>query len=346
MPTIAFVLSPLFQVVDLSAATAFQLANTAYGKAHYTVSFVSEAGGDVVSDAGITVGSAPLTNTAYDTVFLIGGVPPERASDAHISLLRQSLSTARRLAASGTATLLLAETGILDGRRATTHWTYLEMLKQYPSVAVDPDSIFVRDGEIWTSAGMTAALDLALALIEDDLGTTIAKEIAKQVLLFYRRPGGQSQISTLLEMEPRTDRIRRVLGHARKNLRGDLSVEELADVAHLSPRQFSRLFREETGQSPAKAIEVMRIEAARSLLKEGRLPLETIAQDVGFIDRDRMCKAFVRQLGQTPTELRDPPRATIGRSNSNRPAANQLQRSCAVPLHRPASEIGLERRAR
>ncbi|GGF85903.1 transcriptional regulator [Azorhizobium oxalatiphilum] len=306
MRSIAFVLSPHFQIIDLNAVMAFQLANSLTQVGHYAVSFLSEVGGDVSSTFGIVVNSEPIGTQGHDTLFLIGAPQPLPMSEQLMRLLSTAATSTRRIAAASTAAFQLAEIGLLDGRKATTHWAHVETFKAgYPAVLVEPDRIFVRDGDIWTSAGMSAALDLALALIEDDLGREISCEIAKQLVLYYRRPGAQSQISTLLDLEPQTDRIKRTLIYARRNLQNDLSVEELAEVAHLSPRQFSRLFRSETGQSPAKAVESLRIEAARIMLQEGRLPLETVARHVGFTDRDRMCRAFVRATGQTPSHLKD-----------------------------------------
>ena len=145
---------------------------------------------------------------------------------------------------------------------------------------------------------------MTLALVEDDLGVEVARSVARRLVVYHRRPGGQSQFSTLLELEPRSDRIRRALIHAREHLTNPLTVDELAEAARLSPRQFSRLFREETGQSPAKAVERLRIETARSLLEEGRLSMDEVAREAGFADRDRMRRAFLRAYGQPPQSLR------------------------------------------
>lgn len=304
--SIGVVLSSGFRVVDLTAVMAFQLANQIAGEDEYSVTFVSEQGGVVQSSLGIGVTADRLRNQEYDTILLIGSAEPQSTSPNTVNILRRAQAYSRRIAASSTATFQLAEAGLLDGRRATTHWTYAAELQQrYPSVHVQPDRIFVTDGNIWTSAGMSAVLDLALALIEEDLGPRVSHEVAKLLVLFYQRPGGQTQISTLLALEPQTDRIRRVLAYARANLCNNLSVEELAEVAHLSPRQFSRVFRHETGMSPAKAIESMRIEAAQTLLRENRLPLDTVARSVGFTDRSKMRRAFVRTGGQLPRTLRE-----------------------------------------
>ena len=211
----------------------------------------------------------------------------------------------RRVAGVCTGAFALAEAGLLDGRAATTHWAHARRLQQlHPAVRVDEDRIFIADGPIWTSAGMTAGIDMTLALVEDDLGVEVARSVARRLVVYHRRPGGQSQFSTLLELEPRSDRIRRALIHAREHLTNPLTVDELAEAARLSPRQFSRLFREETGQSPAKAVERLRIETARSLLEEGRLSMDEVAREAGFADRDRMRRAFLRAYGQPPQSLR------------------------------------------
>jgi transcriptional regulator GlxA family with amidase domain len=169
---------------------------------------------------------------------------------------------------------------------------------------VQPDRIFINDGPVWTSAGMTAGIDLVLALVEEDMGVETARFIARKLVVYHRRAGGQSQYSALLELEPKSDRIQKTLVHARANLREALSVEELAGVAHLSPRQFSRAFKAETGQSPAHAVENLRVEAARALIDEGNLALGVVARETGFGDPERMRRAFVRTLGQPPQSVR------------------------------------------
>lgn len=151
---------------------------------------------------------------------------------------------------------------------------------------------------------MSAGIDLTLALVEADHGSKIARSIARRLVVYHRRHGGQSQFSALLDLEPRSDRVRKALVYAKENLRNALTVEELAERAHISPRQFSRLFRAETGQSPAKAVEQLRIEAAKALLQEGRHSMDIVARDTGFHDRDRMRRAFIRSIGQAPQSLR------------------------------------------
>ena len=167
------------------------------------------------------------------------------------------------------------------------------------------DRIFVADGPIWTSAGMTAGIDLALGLVERDMGKDIARATARTMVVHHRRAGGQSQHSAMLELDAKSDRVQTALAYARKNLREPLTVEKLAEAACLSPRQFGRVFKAETGQSPAKAIENLRLEAARFMLEQGRLPVEEIAQETGFGDRERMRRSFLRTFGQTPQAVRN-----------------------------------------
>jgi transcriptional regulator GlxA family with amidase domain len=222
-----------------------------------------------------------------------------------IDFLRSATDTSRRVTATCTGAFVLAAAGLLEGKRATTHWQYAPALRQrYPRVRVEEDRIFIQDGLIWTSAGMTAVIDLALALVEEDLGRDVSRAVARQLVVYHRRPGGQSQHSTLLELEPKSDRVQSALSFAKRHLREDLSVERLATVAHLSPRQFSRVFRMETGKSPAKAVEQLRIEAARLMLEDGRHSLEDVVRETGFQNRERLRRACLRGLGQPPQAIR------------------------------------------
>src|SRR6202043_617543 len=203
--------------------------------------------------------------------------------------MRQALTRCRRVAATCTGAFVLAEAGLLDGRRATTHWNRArELQARFPNVKVEEDRIFIVDGPVWTSAGMTAGIDLALALIEQDLGTDMARAVARKLVVYHRRAGGQSQFSALLQLEPKSDRIQSALAYAKGHLASPLTVRQLAEAAHLSPRQFSRAFHAETGQSPAKAIENLRLEAARLMMEQSGHPIEGIARQTGFADRDRM----------------------------------------------------------
>jgi transcriptional regulator GlxA family with amidase domain len=201
---------------------------------------------------------------------------------------------------------------MLDGRRATTHWHRARELRtRFPKVKVEEDRIFIIDGPVWTSAGMTAGIDLALAMIEKDLGADVARAVARQLVVYHRRGGGQSQFSALLELDPKSDRIQSALTYAKRHLASPLTVRQLAEAAHLSPRQFSRAFHAETGQSPAKAVENLRVEAARLMMEQSRHSIDAIARQTGFADRDRMRRAFLRAFGQPPQVIRRNARAVV-----------------------------------
>src|SRR5258708_8520189 len=211
------------------------------------------------------------------------------------------MNSAARVAAICTGTFHLAQAGLLDGRRVTTHWAFARQMKAaYPKVAVEEDRIFIHDGQVGTAGGMSAGTDLALAMIETDLGSDVARMVAKKLVLFHRRAGGQLQHSEFLELEGKSDRIQNALVFAKNNLRSELSVEQLAEAANLSPRQFSRAFLKETGKSPAKAVDALRVDAARALMEQGRLSVDVGAPETGFADRDRMRRAFLRTFGQPP----------------------------------------------
>ena len=232
-----------------------------------------------------------------------------------MAFFREAVSRTRRLAAICVGSFILAEAGVLDGRRVTTHWAYAqELQRRFPKVRVEMDRIFIADGPVWTSAGMTAGIDMALGLIERDVGEDIARATARMMVVHHRRAGGQSQHSAMLELDAKSDqKFQNALAFARKNLRYPLAVEQLAEAARLSPRQFSRVFRTETGQSPTKAIENLALEAARLMLERSRLPIEEIARETGFGDRERMRRSFLRTYGQTPQAIRNAshPLATI-----------------------------------
>lgn len=316
MRDIGVVLFPDFQVMNLGGLTAFELANMTTGHEVYRTSFLSERGGPIRTSIGLTMDTEPFGERTFDTLIVVGTLDVRPSSLGLVREVRRAGGSARRVTATCTGAFVLAEAGLLDGRRATTHWAHARQLQRlYPKVKVDDDRIFVSDGNVWTSAGMTAGIDLTLALVEDDLGPEMAKGIAKKLVVYYRRSGGQSQFSELLELQPKSDRIQVALSYARENLRKDLSVDELADAARLSPRQFSRVFRQETGQSPAKAVEHLRLEAARAMMEEGRLPIDMVAQETGFADRERMRRSFIRAFGQPPQVIRR--NARTGRLTSN-----------------------------
>jgi transcriptional regulator GlxA family with amidase domain len=309
---IAFFVFPDFQLLDLSGPlAAFQAVGETATEA-YRLSVVSEHGGEVTSSSGIGVTTRVACADGLNTLVVVGGrgVHSSTSSPTAIALLTSLAGTARRVAGVCTGAFLLAAAGLLDGRRATTHWRFARRLQAaYPAIRVDADRIFVKDGSVWSSAGITAGIDLALALIEEDLGAAIAKAVAREMVVYYRRPGGQSQFSTLLDLTPPSARINRALRFARDHLSEPLPVERLAEAARLSLRQFGRAFVAETGQTPAKAVERLRAETARPLVEDTNEPLEAIARATGFSDPERMRQGFIRTFGQPPQALRRAARA-------------------------------------
>ncbi|CAG2127983.1 GlxA family transcriptional regulator [Cupriavidus plantarum] len=303
MRRIGLILEHDFQLIALSALSVFDLANAELGEEGYRISILSPQGGLVRSTIRLGIETEPL-ETIPDTLIVAGANAPATTPDIVKASLSRAAGLSKRIAAFSTGTFALAEAGLLDGRTATTHWLYARLLQErFPGVRVDEDRIFVRDGQIWTSAGMSAAIDLALALVEDDHGAAIALNVARRLVVYHRRTGCQPQLSALLELKPRSDRVRLALTYAKEHLRSPLTVEELADAARLSPRQFSRVFREETGLSPAKAVEMLRLEAAKAMLESGRYSMDLIARDTGFFDRDRMRRAFLRAYGEPPKSV-------------------------------------------
>jgi transcriptional regulator GlxA family with amidase domain len=313
MISVAFVVFEGFQSMALAAMPVFEYANFSAGEALYDVRVISEDGRTLRASGGLSVGTEAFDERVFDTVIVVGGdAILEQAPEGVLDYLRASAQTARRTASICSGAFVMAQAGLLEGRRATTHWAYARQLQErFPSIKVEADRIYVIDGSIWTSAGMTAGIDLALAMVEKDHGAELARSVAQKLVMYHRRAGGQSQHSALLELEPKSDRIQTVLGYAREHLAETLSVEQLADVASLSPRQFSRAFRAETGQSPAKAIENLRLEAARQMLERGRLTLDQIAQETGFSDPRRMREAFLRAFGQPPQVIRRNARSEV-----------------------------------
>jgi len=310
MKRIAYLLVPDFQVMLFAGLSAFEIANQPVPTPHYDIRLISEAGGNIKSSLGYSVSTDPFDDTPYDTIIVGGSLHIEQASPTLLDFLRNAVATSRRVAAMCTGAFHLAQAGLLDGRRVTTHWAFARQLKAaHPKVMLEEDLIFINDGQIWTSGGMSAGTDLALAMIEKDLGSDAARIVAKKLVLFHRRAGGQLQHSEFLELEGKTDRIQHALAYAKSHLRSELTVEQLAEAANLSQRQFSRAFLKETGRSPAKAVEALRVEAARALVEQGRLSVDVVARETGFADRDRMRRAFLRAYGQPPQVIQRASRA-------------------------------------
>ena len=307
--TIGIFVFPNFQLLDASGPiAAFELPARDAAPAPYRLRLLSVAAGPVASSSGVVVMTEAAADCGrLDTLIVAGGLGTrdrELRPDM-LALIRTLAGSARRVTSVCTGAFLLAAAGLLDGRRATTHWQRAASLaRRFPLVRVEPDRIFVRDGNVWTSAGITAGIDLALALIADDLGEAAAKRTAPQLVVYHRRPAGQSQFSALLELDRPDGRFTTLLGWARERLHEAMPVERLADRAAMSPRHFARAFTAETGVTPAKAIERLRLEAARAQVEGGSEPIDRVATVTGFGDPERMRRAFIRAFGQPPQALR------------------------------------------
>lgn len=291
---------------------AFSDARFPDGRPAYRVVLASDRGGLVTSDTGVRLDTVALEKVPSDSVdtLLISGSDLSSlpvGTDSFRDALSPYLRSPRRLGSICTGAFVLAKLGALDGHDVTTHWAYCARLaREYPSVVVRPDAIFVVSGRIWTSAGVSAGIDLALAMIEADLGHVTALNVARGMVLFLKRPGGQSQFSVELRRQMHDERGRFDELHAwiRANLEADLSVPALAEAARMSPRNFARVYRRETGQSPARAIEQIRIEAAVRLLESTDDPIKTVADRTGFGDDERMRRAFMKAYGVSPQDYR------------------------------------------
>jgi transcriptional regulator GlxA family with amidase domain len=303
---IGFYVFPGHALLDLAGPlSTFTLLDQIGRPGRYDTVVLSKSGGPIPSHEGVDVMSAPSPDSPIDTLVVVGGPGVFGLDEPDFSAVRRYAETARRTASVCTGAFLLAGAGFLHGRRATTHWMHAPRLAQeYPSVHVEADRIYVRDGPIWSSAGITAGIDLALALVEDDFGADIARAIARCLVVPFRRRGGQSQYSEMLALDPSSDRIARTLVFAQAHLMEALTVERLATIACLSPRQFSRSFHAETGETPASAVERLRAEAAKARVESGIEPIEAIASSLGFLDPERMRRAFVRRFGKSPQALR------------------------------------------
>lgn len=303
--SIALVLHPGFQLLDAAGPiAAFEMACRMQPGA-YRVTLLAPDGGAIASSAGPTLLAAPLDKCAYDTVIVAGG-EITRSMDSAMTIVEWlSWAHPRRVASVCSGAYLLAEAGLLDGKRATTHWnTSGDFSRRYPQILLDADRIFVRDGNVWTSAGISAGIDLALALIEDDLGEAVAAATAQQLVVPRRRAGGQSQLSGLVELGGRTGRFGELMVWVEQNLREDLTVETLAEQTNMSPRNFARAFAKETGTTPARAVERLRVNRARTALETTGNDLQRISEETGFGGPGRMRRAFIRCLGHPPQALR------------------------------------------
>jgi transcriptional regulator GlxA family with amidase domain len=305
---------PAVQLLDVTGpvqvfASANDLVAGAGGARPYMLRVVAQGSGAVASSSGVALAAGPLTKRgeALDTLLVAGGEGAEAAAENPVLVewVRQRAKQARRVASVCTGAFLLAAAGVLDGRRAATHWKYCARLAQrFPAVHVEPDPIFVCDGPVWTSAGVTAGIDLALALVEEDLGRSMALAVARYLVVFLKRPGGQAQFSAALALQAADDKFGALHDWINEHLASDLSLSVLADQAGMSERSFSRHYAEATGQTPARAIERLRVEAAQRLLSESRLPVKRIAQRCGFGSEETLRRSFHRLIAITPQDYR------------------------------------------
>ncbi|WP_127088245.1 GlxA family transcriptional regulator [Aquabacter cavernae] len=311
--SVVFVVFPDALLLDLSGPlAAFELSCETAGRepAPYRLTVASVAGGLVRTSSGLELMTRSLAEVGeVDTLLVVGG-PGVHEAAAHGPLLQWLTAHAaqvRRVCSVCTGTFVLAAAGLLAGRRVVTHWGSCKLLQdRYPQLTVSPDAIYERDGPVWTSAGVTAGIDLALALIEDDRGHGEAIRVAKRLVVFLKRAGGQTQFSVPLALQEADDAgfegLHRWISD---HLMEDLRVEVLAERASMSPRTFARLYAARTGRTPAKVVEELRLDAARRALEETRQSIKEIATRCGFVDEERMRRAFRRQLGVSPQDYRD-----------------------------------------
>ena len=305
---------PDVQLLDVAGPMqVFAVANDQAAKPHtpspYRVRVVAPDGARIRATAGLAFATEPLPDPAepLDTLIVAGGQGVmQAAEDARlVDWLRARACAARRTASVCTGAFLLAAAGLLDRRRAVTHWEYCDLLsRRHPAVTVEPDPIFVHDGTVWSSAGVTAGIDLSLALVEEDLGRAIALGVARYLVMFLKRPGGQAQFSAALSLQSADDHFASLHDWLAEHLAENLSLRRLAAQAGMSERTFLRRYRAATGLTPARAIERLRVEAARQLLAETRLPVKRIAARCGFGSEETMRRSFMRLQGVSPQDYR------------------------------------------
>jgi len=308
---------PSVQLLDVAGplqvfASANDLTSAGSSGRPYAPTVIASGGGAVGSSAGLGLAAEPLppVTAPVDTLIVAGGGGVHAASedDALVAWLTRRAGAARRVASVCTGAFLLARTGLLDGRRAVTHWSRCaELASRFPAVRVEPDPIFIRDGAICTSAGVTSGIDLALALVEADLGRTAALAVARHLVVFLKRPGGQAQFSATLKRQhggAGAD-FERLHAWIAEHLDGELSVGTLAEQAGMSERSFIRRYRQATGETPARAIEQMRVEAARQMLCGTPQAIKRVASRCGFGSEETMRRGFLRLLGTTPQSYRE-----------------------------------------
>jgi transcriptional regulator GlxA family with amidase domain len=312
---VEFLAFPDVQLLDVAGpfqvlASANALAIETGQPPPYALTVVSPVAGPIVSSAGLVLLAEPLppTGLPLDTLIIAGGAGVHVAyrDRALVDWVRRRAEVARRVTSVCSGAFLLAATGLLDGRRATTHWSRCaQFATEFPAVQVEQDPIYVNDGPIWTSAGVTAGIDMALALLEADLGRAVATAVARHLVVFAKRPGGQAQFSAGLALAGSDATFDRLHDWMNRNLRGSLTVPDLAAQAGMSERSFLRHYRIVTGVTPARAVERVRVEAARQALGETTLPIKRIARDCGFGSEETMRRSFLRILAVPPHAYRE-----------------------------------------
>ena len=305
---------PDFQLLDASGPiSVFEIASRIAGTPA-SIRLLAETPGGVRSSSGVEMLARGLPSAGQLSTLIVAGgegVIAASRSARLLAFVRAAAKRGVRIASVCSGAYILAEAGLLDGRRATTHWRRTpHFLSTYPRVKLESDKIFVRDGEIWSSAGISAGIDLALAMVTEDFGEDVSRQTARQLVLYDRRSGGQSQFSSLLELKAPTGRFGPLLSWAREHLDEPLTVEHLAERAGMSSRHFTRAFVAETGTTPFKAVERLRIEVARQRVQSSSEAIERVAQSTGFRDPERMRRAFIRAFGQPPQSLRRAARAS------------------------------------
>jgi transcriptional regulator GlxA family with amidase domain len=310
---IGVLIFPDFQLLDAAGPISVFEVATRFAGLPPSIKVVAAAPGPVRSSSGAEMLARGLkTAGAISTLIVAGGEGVDAAATCKktLAFVRAMARRDVRIASVCSGAYILAEAGLLDGRRATTHWQRTRhFLSAYPKVKLEPDRIFVRDGNVWSSAGITAGIDLSLAMIAEDYGEEIAQKTARQLVLYHRRSGGQSQFSSLLELKAPNGRFGPLLAWAREHLDAPLTVEDMAEQAGMSSRHFTRAFIAETGTTPSKAVERLRIEVARQHVQSSSEAIERVAQSTGFRDPERMRRAFIRAFGQPPQSLRRAARA-------------------------------------
>lgn len=312
-PIIAFLVASPFELLDLTGPAAVFAYPTVKNKPYYSFRILSaESGETVKSMGGLSIADTWRYleyNGPIDTLIVVGGLGSiEHQSPELLKWLRKRASGIRRIASVCTGAFLLAGSGLLDGRRVATHWRYCDLFaSRFKRVKVERDPIFIKDGKFYTTAGVSAGLDLALALVEEDLGHSVAATVARDLVLFLRRPGNQAQFSELLAQQEEIEdkRMRDLPAWARSHLARKLDVSTLAKVVAMSPRTFARQFQSQFGTTPAKWIQSLRVEAARQHLESLNMPLKRIAPLTGFRDEQALRRAFFQHMSVTPKQYRE-----------------------------------------